>query len=386
MTPPAPDARSSRRWPTPSSARCRACDAADAGVVRAIRAAGACRRLPAVTPESARCAGAVDRDDGRAARAGARAVWSAGLPPTTIPSVVPTPNIPAPSAPTDLAVADAAAGSRRRSAARRVARRRAPIDRSARRIWITASRRRRLAQQSSLVDDAARSRHDAGQRLSIFLPNSVRRRTARALCRYRTRAPSTGAGMRHPDALLAAADAAERCVRRTRPASLARRRAPGASAASGAGIRRTAGRRARSAQRAQFAAASARRPLRRRAASDLTTVALVSGERAGGRAIHGVTRGGGALAHGVYAAPRATTPQPADKPSRRADLRSLSRQARFPDPATAGPWQAADLARQRRDDAKAAGGDRPARAFLRIRELQHSSRRPCARRALDRRL
>ncbi len=48
--------------------------------------------------------------------------------------------------------------------------------------------------------------------------------------------------------------------------------------------------------------------------------------------------------------------------------------------------EAARLARQRRDDAEAAGGDRSAGPFLRIRELQHPPRRPHARGALDRRL
>ena len=72
--------------------------------------------------------------------------------------------------------------------------------------------------------------------------------------------------------------------------------------------------------------------------------------------------------------------------NRAATFRSLSGEARLPDPATAGAWQAAHLARQRRDDAKAAGGHRSACAFLRIRELQHSSRGARARRALDRRL
>ena len=68
------------------------------------------------------------------------------------------------------------------------------------------------------------------------------------------------------------------------------------------------------------------------------------------------------------------------------NLRSLSCQTRLPDPAAAGPWQAAHLARQRRDDAEAAIGHRSADAFLRIRELQYSPRRTRAGGALDRRL
>jgi len=49
---------------------------------------------------------------------------------------------------------------------------------------------------------------------------------------------------------------------------------------------------------------------------------------------------------------RAATPRQLGSRSR--TLRSLSRQARLPDPATAGARKSADLARQRRDDAKAA--------------------------------
>ncbi len=51
-----------------------------------------------------------------------------------------------------------------------------------------------------------------------------------------------------------------------------------------------------------------------------------------------------------------------------------------------GQRQAAGLARQRRDHAEAAAGDRSPRVLLRARELEHPSRRAHARRARDRRL
>ena len=71
---------------------------------------------------------------------------------------------------------------------------------------------------------------------------------------------------------------------------------------------------------------------------------------------------------------------------RRATFRRRHDPQRLPDPAGEGARPAADLARQRRDDAEAAGGDRPARRLLRARELQRPSRRPHARRPRDRRL
>ena len=58
----------------------------------------------------------------------------------------------------------------------------------------------------------------------------------------------------------------------------------------------------------------------------------------------------------------------------------------LPDPARDGQRQAADLVRQRRDHAEAAGGDRPAGVLLRPRELQHPPRRARTGRAGHRRL
>ena len=60
--------------------------------------------------------------------------------------------------------------------------------------------------------------------------------------------------------------------------------------------------------------------------------------------------------------------------------------ARLPDPGRARQRPAAGLARQRRDHAEAAGGDRPPRVLLRARELQHPPRRARAGGARDRRL
>ena len=67
-------------------------------------------------------------------------------------------------------------------------------------------------------------------------------------------------------------------------------------------------------------------------------------------------------------------------------VRCACGQARLPDPANESAWPSAGLARQWRDDAKAALGDRPALAFLREREFQHPPRRAYVGGARHRRL
>ena len=76
----------------------------------------------------------------------------------------------------------------------------------------------------------------------------------------------------------------------------------------------------------------------------------------------------------------------APAPGRPRGFRRQRDARRLPDPARDGQRQAADLVRQRRDHAEAAGGDRPAVVLLRARELQHPPRRARAGGAGHRRL
>ena len=69
---------------------------------------------------------------------------------------------------------------------------------------------------------------------------------------------------------------------------------------------------------------------------------------------------------------REPVPQTAGRPR---DLRRQRDPRRLPDPARDRQRQTADLVRQRRDHAEAAGGHRPAVVLLRPRELQHPPRR-----------
>ena len=82
----------------------------------------------------------------------------------------------------------------------------------------------------------------------------------------------------------------------------------------------------------------------------------------------------------------AITPRVRRRQSRFGRLRRGHDSQRFSDPSGKSSRKKADLARQWRDHAKAAGGDRPARVLLRAREFERSSRRPYAGCARDRRL
>jgi cysteine desulfurase/selenocysteine lyase len=114
------------------------------------------------------------------------------FPPTTIPSVVPTPNVPAPSAPqtlhsstrplglADIPQPGASLGGATSSVP-------GELDYS--------EPTRRLAQEFSLVDNDAVARPASDY---YFLPTAPAPGPAEPL-RYETRAPSTGAGYGHPD-------------------------------------------------------------------------------------------------------------------------------------------------------------------------------------------
>ncbi|MCQ4190028.1 family 2A encapsulin nanocompartment cargo protein cysteine desulfurase [Methylocystis suflitae] len=154
--------------------------------------AGALPAIPAVTP-SLTDIPAPSLATSVAPHAPARAPFGPmDFPPTTIPSVVPTPNVPAPSAPqtlhsstrplglADIPQPGASLGGATSSVP-------GELDYS--------EPTRRLAQEFSLVETDAAARPPGDY---YFLPTAPAPGRAEPL-RYETRAPSTGAGYGHPD-------------------------------------------------------------------------------------------------------------------------------------------------------------------------------------------